>query len=141
MAARKIPFLNGESSMTEKQVIKIIRTHIDRQFPKDCLTCGRHFSSLKEYLQNTTHVGNPHSADADLENWQPKRPAGTISLADCLCGNTLAISSHGMSLVTMWRLLGWARKESSRREISVDELLSYLRQKIDKQVLEQKEGG
>ena len=125
--------------MTEKQVIRIIRAHIERQFPKDCLTCGRRFSSLKEYLENTTHLGDPHSIDAALGDWQPKRPLGTFSCADCSCGNTLVISSHGMSIVTMWRLLRWARKESSRREISVDELLSYLRQKIDNQVLQQKE--
>ena len=41
----------------------------------------------------------------------------------------------------MWRLMRWARKESTRRGISVGELLEDLRQKIDKQVLKQKEPG
>jgi len=40
-----------------------------------------------------------------------------------------------MGLLTMWRLLRWARGESSSRGISVGELLEDLRKKIDEQVL------
>jgi len=40
-----------------------------------------------------------------------------------------------MGLLTMWRLLRWARKESSRRGIRVSELLDGIRREIDQQVL------
>ena len=124
-----------EITMTEDQVINIIRTNVEQQFPKNCNTCGRRFSSLKEYLQNTVHVGNPHSYDAEIENWRPHNPLGTFSFSNCKCGNTLVLGSSRMSAVTMWRLLWWARKEKSQRKISVNELLNDLRIKIDNQAL------
>ena len=112
-----------------------MRAHIETKFPKSCSKCGRTFASLKEYLQTTTHVGNPVSYDADLKSWRPFKPVGTLSFANCKCGTTLAISSDGMGLVVMWRLLRWARKESTARNISVGELLDGVREKIDRQVL------
>ena len=121
--------------MNEHDVVAIVRAHIETKFPKSCSKCGRTFASLKEYLQTTTHVGNPVSYDADLKSWRPFKPVGTLSFANCKCGTTLAISSDGMGLVVMWRLLRWARKESTARNISVGELLDGVREKIDRQVL------
>jgi hypothetical protein len=124
-----------EISMTEDQVIHIIRTNVEQQFPKDCNACGVRYNSLKEYLLNTVHIGAPHSYDAELENWRPHIPFGTYSFSDCKCGNTLVIGSSRMKVTTMWRLLWWAREEKSRRKVSVNELLNELRMKIDNQVL------
>jgi hypothetical protein len=121
--------------MTEDQVINIIRTNVEQQFPKSCNTCGRRFSSLKEYLQNTVHIGKPHSYDAEQQDWRPHNPLGTYSFSDCKCGNTLAIGSSKMKVATMWGLLWWAKGEKSRRKISTGELLNDLRMKIDSQVL------
>jgi len=121
--------------LNEHDVVAIVRAHIETKFPKSCSKCGRTFASLKEYLQTTTHVGNPVSYDADLKSWRPFKPVGTLSFANCKCGTTLAISSDGMGLVVMWRLLRWARKESTARNISVGELLDGVREKIDRQVL------
>jgi hypothetical protein len=88
-----------------------------------------------EILRNTTHTGKPVSYDADMGDWKPLRPVGTLSYANGPCGTTLAISTKGMKLVTMWRLMGWARKEIRNRNTDVEELLTQLRQKIDKKVL------
>ena len=121
--------------MKEHDVVAVVRAHIERKFPKTCSKCGRTFASLKEYLQCTTHIGNPVSYDADLKNWRPFKPVGTLSFANCSCGTTLAISSDGLGVIVMWRLLRWARTESARRNISVGELLDGVRQKIDRQVL------
>ena len=123
--------------MTEEQVINIVRAYIEKQFPKACKNCGYRYGSLKEYLQTTTHIGEPHSYDAEVENWQPKNPLGTYSFADCKCGNTLVIGSSRMNVATMWRLLWWAKKEKAKRGITMNELLSALREKIDNQVLEE----
>ena len=121
--------------MTEDQVISIIRAAVDKQFPKTCNVCGVQFNSLKEYLLNTTHNGPPHSFDAEMRNWKPPKPFGTFSFSDCKCGNTLVIGSSGMKISIMWKLLSWARKESSNRNISINFLLDDLRKKIDEKAL------
>jgi hypothetical protein len=121
--------------MTENEVVEIIKNHIIRQFPKKCNACGRLYHSLADYLKNTTHVGDPISYDAEMGNWRPTKLVGTASFANCQCGSTLVIDSKGMELLTMCRLLLWARKESSKRGISIRKLLSHLRQQIDNSIL------
>ena len=121
--------------MIEDQFVKIILTHVKQQFPKTCNACGRRFSSLKEYLQNTVHVGKPHCYDAEMEDWQPHSPLGTFSFSNCKCGSTMVVGTSGMGVVTAWRLLWWIRGEKFRRKISVNELLNDLRIKVDNQIL------
>lgn len=121
--------------MTEDEVVEIVRRHVERKFPMACTACGHPFASLKEYLEYTKHLGNPVSYDAEAGNWRPWRPLGTLSYANCRCGTTLSISSHGMGLLTLWRLLQWARTQSSSRGISMGELLQGIRTRIDRQVL------
>ena len=121
--------------MNEITVIQIVRNYIEEQFPKKCTNCNRTYKTLKDYLQETTHKGKPVSFDADLAEWKPSNPLGTHSYANCPCGNTLIISSDKMRLITMWRLLFWAKCESWRRGISIQDLLDDVRKKIDRQVL------
>jgi hypothetical protein len=121
--------------MNEADVIATVRAHIESKFPMACSKCGHEFMSLKDYLRYTTHLGDPVSYDAELKNWRPSTPVGTISFANCRCGTTLSISSQGMGLMTMWRLLWWARTESARRHVETRALLEDLREKIDQQVL------
>ena len=127
--------------MNEHDVVAVVRAHIETKFPKICSKCGRTFASLKEYLQCTTHVGKPISYDAELKTWRPRNPVGTLSFANCSCGTTLAVSSDGMGVILMWRLLRWARKESAKRKVSVRELLDGVREKIDRQVLREADEG
>src|SRR5262245_42787645 len=82
--------------LNEHEVVAVVRAHIETKFPKVCTKCGRTFASLKEYLQGTTHVGNPVSYDAEMKSWSPFKPVGTLSFANCPCGTTLAVSSDGM---------------------------------------------
>lgn len=122
--------------MDENKAVDITKKYIESQFPKTCPKCGMRFNSLAEYLLNTTHVGDPVSYDADDGDWTPKNPIGTASYATCKsCRTTLAISSKGMNLITMWKLLAWARMESRKRGISMSELLKHIRQEIDRRVL------
>ena len=121
--------------ITEDQIVNIIRANVGRQFPKTCSGCGHRFDSLKEYLHNTIHIGTPHSYDAEMQHWRPIKPIGTFSFSNCMCGTTLSLCSSRMGVVTMWRLLWWARNESSERNVTINELLNSLRTKVDKQVL------
>ncbi len=116
---------------------KIVRDFIaEKQFPKECKCCGKLYSSFKEYLQNTTHVGQPISYDAENEDWQPDTPLGTMSLAKCPCGTTLAITSSGMDISILLKLMNWAQSESEKRGVTISDLLEDLRAAIDKSVLQ-----
>ncbi len=121
--------------MNEDDVIREMIDFLNSKFPKTCSCCGKRYGSLEEYLRQTTHTGKPISYDADDESWRPVKPIGTLSLANCSCGSTLAINSKGMNLITLWKMMNWARKESKRRGIRISDLLEDLRSKIDKRVL------
>jgi hypothetical protein len=90
------PFL-----LTENDVIEFIREFLERQFPKECPNCQRGYDSLADYLHNVTHIGDPISHDADMEDWRPREPLGTIAMSNCACGNTLSLASRGMNVIMM----------------------------------------
>jgi hypothetical protein len=121
--------------LSDQEVIAILRRHLESKFPKDCLRCGRRYDSLASYLRGTTHVGDPISGDNPFRMTEPAKLIGTISYANCVCGSTLAITSAGLNLFIMWRLMRWAGANMSRRGISMGELLSDLRARIDEEVL------
>ncbi len=121
--------------MTEAEVIRIMREHLEGQFPKTCPNCHRRFATLREYLLTTRHLGPAMPYDADMGHWSPLHPVGTVTFANCPCGNTLALSSTGMPLARLWLLLRWARRETQRRGQTPQELLNYLRDEICRQVL------
>src|ERR1700728_1462193 len=95
--------------MTEAEVIKAMREHLEGLFPKVCPNCKRRFATLREYLLNTEHLGSAIPYDAEEGDWKPLHPLGTVTYANCRCGTTIALSSDGMPLLKLWRLLNWAR--------------------------------
>ena len=125
--------------MTEVEVIRAMREHLETLFPKECPNCRRHFSTLREYLTLTTHCGSAIPYDAEGGDWQPKVPVGTVTYANCPCGTTLALSSEGLPISRLWPMLNWARLETKKRGMKPRELLTYLRERICKQVFEEPE--
>lgn len=121
--------------MTSDDAVRITRRHIESKFPKTCSSCGRTYTTLADYLRQTRHVGQPVSYDVELGDWAPRDPLGTQSFANCICGSTMIIDSHGMTPLTMARLLRWGRAETRRRGISMRELLEWVRAQVDQQVL------
>ncbi len=118
--------------MTEEDVVEIVHTYIkETLFPKRCTNCGMIFTTFREYLEKTTAVGLPISYDADFDEWEPKQPLGTMSLSNCSCGSTLALSSEKMSKKTLLRLMVWTRIESIKRGVTFSELLATIRKSID----------
>ena len=117
--------------MDEDDVVRIVRLYIEGLFPKVCPNCRLRFKSLREYLQSTTHLDSPILYDTI----NPEIPLGPLSLANCACGTTMSIDSRGIPPAQMIELLGWARSESNTRSIGVRELLSHIRDRIDRQVL------
>ena len=117
-------------------VVDITIELLSKQFPKECSCCGKQFTSLKEYILNTTPCGQPVSYDAEEKDWDTNNPVGTISLSNCKCGTTLALSSKDVDLGTMHRLLDWVKTETKEKEISSMDLLDLLRITINQKVLE-----
>jgi len=105
--------------MNEDDVVKAIREFIETHFPRNCENFGKRFKSMADYLHNTTHIEKPISYDADDSDWKPSRLIGTFAMSNCSCGNTLTIGSTGMSLITLWRVMNWARKENKRYQFKI----------------------
>ncbi len=127
---------NGAAAVQQVDVVEIILKYINEGFPRTCPCCSKVYNTLPEYLRNTTHQGDPVSYDAECGDWEPKKPIGTVAMANCSCGTTMAISSANIPLTTMWRLMFWARMESFRRKMTLSELLSELREQIEARAFE-----
>ncbi len=125
----------GLKTMDENNVIEVARAHIESLFPKTCSSCGMVFNSHAEYLRNTTHLGDPVSYDAEMDNWMPRKPLGAVVYSNCKCGTTLVLSSKGMKLWTIWQLQLWVRTETWKRGIGMNELLRGIRDEIDRRAL------
>lgn len=123
--------------MTEGEVIRHMRAHLETHFPKVCGNCKRSYPHLRDYLLHTKHLGPAMPYDADAGNWTPDQPVGLMTYAQCACQNTLVLTSEGMPLPLYWRLLLWAKIETLKRNITPTALLNELREKICWQVLEE----
>jgi hypothetical protein len=121
--------------MRFEDAARLVRAHIERKFPKSCNLCGNVFSNLPDYIRGTRHVGQPVSYDAAANDWRPKDPIGTYAIALCSCGTSMAIDSSGMSLVTLWRLMRFARSEIQRRGVTMSEFLDGIRAEVERQAL------
>lgn len=121
--------------MTEEEALQIIKKHVHNQFPKICNCCGKKYKTFFEFITSTKYVGPPISYDLANEDFRPKKPIGTLGYVNCKCGSTIALSSQGIKLRTLWKLFDWARKETKRKGISFSEFLSYVRERVDKSVL------
>ena len=120
---------------SEADLIDQLRVYLEGLFPKNCNGCGQQYHSLREYLQTTTTVGQVMSYDVDMGNWHPLKPIGTLTLANCHCGNTMALSSSEMPLPQLWLLLAWVHRQVEIRQQTPDEVLTCLRTDITRQVL------
>ena len=127
--------------MTEAEVVRIMREHLEGQFPKVCKTCKRRYATLREYLLDTETAGPAIPYDAEVGDWNPLHPLGTATYANCRCGNTLALTSQGIALPRLWSLLDWARRETTQRGLAPRELLNHLREEITKLVLATPDSG
>ena len=121
--------------MTEDEVVQTLYKHYESLFPKVCPNCNRSFAKLREYIENTRPIGPPVSYDAELENWKPKKPIGSMVFANCPCGSTLALDTEGMPLPLRLELLDWIRNETKCRGMRLPELLDYMRDEVHKRVL------
>jgi hypothetical protein len=124
--------------MTFDEAVETLRTHCERLFPKAC-SCGRRFDSLSHYIRETTPVGPTISYDATVGDWRPAQPLGSFALANCRCGNTLALSTDGMPLSTRHALLAFIKGETERMGSRPHEVTDDLRAEVRRRVLADKD--
>jgi hypothetical protein len=75
------------------------------------------------------------SYDSELGDWNTRQPIGSVALANCPCGTTMALTTVSMVLSLRLDLLNWLRVETQRRRVSPSELLECLRDEVRKRVL------
>ena len=125
--------------MTDDEIFQMMRKHFEGLFPKVCSNCGRSFATLREYIIETKRIGATISYDAESGAWETTRPIGAVALANCPCGNTLALTTEGMPLSKIHLVLSWVKAETERRGLSPLELIGSVRDEVRKQVLTSKE--
>jgi hypothetical protein len=126
----------GFGMLNDEKVAAIIREHLEKKFPKNCSCCGRVYSTMEEYLRETTYVGEPVSMNASLGAGQPKARIGTLGFGNCPCGTTISVSSGGIAPAVMQEMASWAEVESTRRGITAGQLLTEIRSAIDNGILQ-----
>ena len=122
--------------MNEAEVIQMLLQHAEGLFPKVCPNCRRRYTSIREYLLSTERIGPILSYDAEVGNWNPTQPLGSMALVNCSCGSTLALTADGMPLPNLTGFLNWIRIETQKRGVSQKELLGGLRDAIEKAILD-----
>jgi hypothetical protein len=126
------PMPDKSPKATEAEVIRMIHAHIEGLFPRTCPKCHRVFATYRDYLQNTKHIGAPVSYDIEFDDLKPTQATGNLSLANCSCGGTLALSSDGMPLGQIWQVLAWVKAEAKRRHVPTKTILTHLRTEVSK---------
>lgn len=104
--------------------------HICGLFPKTCPKCKHTFATYQDYLKNTTPIGSPVSYDIEFDNLKPSQTTGNLSLANCSCGSTMALSSEGMPLEQIWQVLRWVKTEADRQKVEIRTILEHLRTEV-----------
>jgi hypothetical protein len=124
------------SVLTDEEMMALCEEALSKQFPKRCMCCRKVYGTLRAYFLSTTRVGTVQVPDADAGEWEPQEPMGVMSFANCACGSTLAITSDAVSVLTMWRMLRWARERMKRRGLSIHEVRAEFVEMMRLHVLE-----
>ena len=127
--------------MTEEEFIQLNYEHYSSLFPRRCSGCARTFGSLREYITSTRPVGATISYDAELGEWRTERPLGAAALANCPCGSTVALTTEGIPLEDIQRMLEWIKVETEKRGVTSAELLGYVREQVRKRALSDPAGS
>jgi hypothetical protein len=120
---------------TDAEIVAMMRAHFEGLFPKECPNCRRRFATLRDYILATRRIGPAISYDAELQDWKTSNPIGAAAHSNCPCGSTLTLTTEGMALEKIHRVLEWIRVETQRRSLTVEALIDSVRSQIRQQVL------
>lgn len=96
-----------------------------RQFPKQCMACGKIYPSFVSYIEGITPTG-----PLKIDQIEDEDPIGLMSFGNCACGSTLTLKCEPLNghASEMHRLFNEALKQegiSSNRP--ADDIVSELR--------------
>jgi hypothetical protein len=121
--------------MNDEDLIEALKTALESLFPKNCTKCGRRFSTFKEFLLTTAHLGEPIFYDAVNSNNVHCPPYGIVAMFNCNCNTTLAVRINKLCPVPLNILLRWINSEAKRQGVSVEHIMAQIRVKVDNKVL------
>jgi len=116
---------NMEDDMLSNKLegfIPFILQECESQFPTTCKSCGRGFADFLDYVRATRPIGLIPDMDPDDD------PLGLLSLANCNCGNTLALKCESLEMHT--RFIDALEKESAASGRSLADILVEIRSRI-----------
>lgn len=121
---------SAHAGLSNDDVLLICRAHLESLFPRTCSCCGRRFESLRDFIRNTDEAGAPVCYDAEAGDWAPEDDGGTCGVRTCQCGTSITLSSTGIGIGTMVKLLGWLRRKARRENMGYREVVAKLREDI-----------
>jgi hypothetical protein len=122
-------------AMTEEEFIRLNYQRALAVFPKTCHTCGRRYETLRAYVLTAKPIGPAISYDVELGEWHPVDPLGTVALANCPCGSTMALTNAEEPLPVIPEMLDWLQVETETRGVSAGQLLDHVRNEVRKLAL------
>ena len=125
--------------MMDLEIVRMMRTHFESLFPKVCPNCGRNFATLHAYIQSTKRIGPTISYDAELKDLKTAKPIGAVAHTNCPCGSTLGLTTEGMPLDQIHRVLHWVRVESEAQGVGPEVVIDTIRDEIRRQILAEAE--
>ena len=120
---------------SEADILDLLQAHFSSGFPKVCHRCERVYPSLYDYLTMTHPLPQAISYDVGIQDDELSTPIGSAAFANCVCGNTLALSTSGLPVETRLELIAWASEEIARRKWTPEQFLNYIRDRIRERVL------
>ena len=121
--------------MTDEEMFQRNYEHYCGLFPRSCSNCGRTFDSLRDYILQTSPLGSAHSYDVEHSDWKPQQPLGGTAMANCVCGNTLSLTTSAMPVELVHEMLDWIKAQSVARGISADAVIEIVRAEVRRRAL------
>lgn len=107
----------------------------EKQFPKKCNCCGRHFGTFQDFLSNT--IIPEHSKDYNLQLIDSENLHDVVSFRNCSCGTTMTVQC-AVDKPQKKELMNAIADEADERGVDPEDVAQFLRNKVIKMAKERK---
>lgn len=125
--------------LSDEQALEILFAYYRAQFPRRC-SCGKSYTSLEQWVAETTPVGEPVSYDTGVETGdQP--PFSVFGFVNCPCGSTLGMGTQNLGIADHNRLVAWATMRMRATGLTQTQFFIDLRRKLRRRAIERGASG